>query len=74
MYAWVWRHLPGPWPAKLAISVVTVAVIVAVLFTVVFPWLEPRLPFSNVTVDDASAAAVAAVAEGAPPAPALLPC
>jgi hypothetical protein len=25
--------------------------IVAVLFTWVFPWLEPRLPFTDVTVD-----------------------
>jgi hypothetical protein len=27
--------------------------IVAVLFLWVFPWLEPRLPFTNVTVDGA---------------------
>jgi hypothetical protein len=26
--------------------------VVALLFTVVFPWLEPRLPFNDVTVDD----------------------
>lgn len=58
MYAWVWRHLPGRWPVKLVIALVAVAVIVAVLFTVVFPWLEPRLPFSNVTVDDAAATAL----------------
>lgn len=58
MYAWVWRHLPGPWPAKLAVALVLAAVVVVVLFTVVFPWLEPRLPFSNVTVDASATAAV----------------
>ena len=31
------------------------AAVVALLFTVVFPWVEPRLPFSNVTVDDSAA-------------------
>ncbi len=51
MYAWLWRRLPGPWPAKLAAALVGLAAVVALLFTVVFPWAEPRLPFSNVTVD-----------------------
>jgi hypothetical protein len=26
--------------------------VVALLFVVVFPWLEPRLPFTDVTVDE----------------------
>jgi hypothetical protein len=29
---------------------------VALLFTVVFPWVEPRLPFNDVTVDDGTTA------------------
>ena len=52
MYAWIWRKLPGPWPVKLVEALVAFAAVVLLLFTVVFPWLEPRLPFNDVTVDD----------------------
>ena len=61
MYGWVWRHLPGPWPAKLAVALVLIAVVVVLLFTVVFPWVEPRLPFGDVTVDDEQSGALGAV-------------
>jgi hypothetical protein len=54
VYGWIWRHLPGPTPVRLLISLVAVAGIVLLLFTVVFPWLEPLLPFTDVTVDDAA--------------------
>jgi hypothetical protein len=50
MYAWIWRHLPGGLPGKLVGSTVLVLAVVALLFFVVFPWLEPRLPFGDVTV------------------------
>ncbi|HJQ46064.1 MAG TPA: hypothetical protein VJ870_07045 [Amycolatopsis sp.] len=50
MYGWIWRHLPGPVAAKLAISVVLVLAIVALLFFVIFPWLDPLLPFNQVSV------------------------
>jgi hypothetical protein len=52
VYAWMWRKLPGPWPVKLIEALVAFAAVVLLLFTVVFPWLEPRLPFNDVTVDD----------------------
>ncbi len=52
MYAWIWRKLPGPWPVQLVEALVAFAAVVLLLFTVVFPWLEPRLPFNDVTVDD----------------------
>ena len=51
MYAWIWRHLPGPWPVRTLLSVVLVAVAVLLLFTVAFPWAEDSLPFLHVTVD-----------------------
>lgn len=51
MYAWIWRHLPGPRAVRALLCVVAFAAVVAVLFTWVFPWLEPRLPFTDVTVD-----------------------
>jgi len=56
VYAWIWRKLPGPWPVKLVEALVAFAAVVVLLFTVVFPWLEPRLPFNDVTVDDAPTA------------------
>ena len=49
-YGWLWRHLPGAWPAKVAVLAVTAAVFVVLLFTVVFPWVEPKLPVNQVTV------------------------
>ncbi|SFS84813.1 hypothetical protein [Saccharopolyspora flava] len=49
MYAWIWRHLPGPFPAKALIALVLVAAVVALLLFVVFPWAEPLLPFNDVT-------------------------
>jgi hypothetical protein len=55
MYAWIWRHLPGPRPVRavlsLALVALAVALAVALLFTTVFPWAEDALPFLDVTVD-----------------------
>ena len=56
MSSWIWRHLPGGLPGKIAGSLVLIAAAVALLFFVVFPWLEPRLPFNDVTVDQGSLA------------------
>jgi len=51
VYTWIWRKLPGGLPAKLIGSTVLVLAVVALLFLVVFPWIEPRLPFNDVTVN-----------------------
>ena len=53
MYVWIWRHLPGGLPGKLLGSLVLLAAAVLLLFFVVFPAVEPLLPFSDVTVDQA---------------------
>ena len=58
MYAWLWRKLPGPTPVKVLEALALAAVTVALLFTVVFPWIEPRLPFNDVTVDEGTTAPV----------------
>ena len=50
MYGWLWRHLRGSTLAKAGELVVLVAAVVVLLFTVVYPWLAPRLPFDKVTV------------------------
>lgn len=56
MYVWIWRHLPGGWPGKVVGSLVLLAGVLALLFLVVFPWAEPRLPFNHVTVPHESPA------------------
>jgi hypothetical protein len=50
MYAYVWRHLPGPWPARVVLSLAAAAGIVVLLFQVIFPTVEPHLPWSHDTV------------------------
>jgi hypothetical protein len=54
MYGWLWRHLPGPLVARLVACVVLLAGVLALLFLVVFPWAEPRLPFNQTTVEDSA--------------------
>lgn len=49
MYAWIWRHLPGPVAVRALAAVLLVLAVVALLLFVVFPWLDPLLPFNNVT-------------------------
>ena len=49
MYGWIWRHLPGPLGVRLLEVLVLFLVVVALLFFVIFPWLEPYLPFDRVT-------------------------
>ena len=51
MYGWIWRHLPGNTASRTAIALVLVLAVVALLLFVVFPWVEPRLPFNDITVD-----------------------
>ena len=53
MYGWMWRHLPGGRGAKALGCAFLLAAVLAFLFFVVFPFVEPRLPFNDVTVDPA---------------------
>jgi hypothetical protein len=50
MYAWVWRHLPGPWPVRLVIFLILILGIMAALFFWVFPWVEETFDINRVTV------------------------
>lgn len=54
MYSWLWRVLPGGVPGKLVLSLLLALGAVALLFFVVFPAIEPLVPFGDVTVDDGS--------------------
>ena len=49
MYGWIWRHLPGPAPVRLACAVLLVVLAVAVLFQWVFPAVAPHLPWQEDT-------------------------
>jgi competence protein ComGC len=49
MYAWIWRHLPGPFAAKALVALLLIAAVVALLLFVVVPRVEPLLPFNEVT-------------------------
>jgi hypothetical protein len=51
MYSWIWRTLPGGVIAKSVASALLVLAVAALLFFVVFPWIEPHLPFGQATVD-----------------------
>ena len=50
MYTWIWRRLPGPVPAKAFTALLLVLAVSALLLFVVFPHVEPMLPFTEVTV------------------------
>jgi len=56
MYGWLWRHLPGPTAVRVVVALMLFVAVVAVLFLWVFPWVEPRLPFTDVTVDESATA------------------
>ena len=51
MYTWIWRHLPGGTPIKTIEALVLVLAVSALLLFVVFPEVEPLLPFTDVTVN-----------------------
>ena len=51
MYVWIWRTLPGGLGGKLLGSLVLLVGVLALLFFLVFPWAEKRLPFNDVSVD-----------------------
>lgn len=47
MYAWLFRHLPGPLWARILLVVVVLAALVVVLFGWVFPAIAPYLPLND---------------------------
>jgi hypothetical protein len=51
MYGALWRLLPGDRGTKLLTAAVLVLGVVAVLWYVVFPWIEPKIQFDRGTVE-----------------------
>lgn len=52
MYAWIFRHLPGPVWLRVVLVLLVLAAVIAVLFTWVFPLIAPFMPFNGSTVGD----------------------
>jgi hypothetical protein len=50
MYAWIWRHLPGPVTVRLVIVAAVLAGVFFLLMDVVFPWVETLMPDGDVAV------------------------
>ncbi|GAA1015738.1 hypothetical protein Aple_009970 [Acrocarpospora pleiomorpha] len=44
MYGALWRRLPGRRPLRIVLALLLAATSVALLWFVIFPWLEPLLP------------------------------
>lgn len=53
MYGWLWRHLPGPAAARVALLLTAAFVVLTVCFLWVFPAIAPLMPFNNTTVGGA---------------------
>lgn len=50
MYGWMWRSLPGPTWFRAATAVITALLVVAALFTWVFPAVAALVPVNDGTV------------------------
>ena len=51
MYGWIWSHLPGNLALRAAQALLLIALASALLLFIVFPWIEPKLWFTHVTVN-----------------------
>ena len=56
MYAWIFRHLPGPTWFKVIESLALIGAAVAALFTWVYPWVQSYLELGQSSVGGAGAA------------------
>lgn len=50
MYAWIWRHLPGPTWFRAIEAFVLIAAVVLILMQVVFPVVSDWMPYNDVRV------------------------
>jgi hypothetical protein len=51
MYGWIWRRLPFGLPGKLIGSILLLATALALLWYVIFPAVEPLLPFDDSQIE-----------------------
>jgi len=64
MYAWIWRRIPFGLRGKLTASTLAVAVVTALLWFVVFPVVEPIMPFNDGQIDGTGQVPASASASG----------
>ncbi|WP_196777743.1 hypothetical protein [Lentzea aerocolonigenes] len=50
MYGWLWRVLPGGAAIRVALLLVLLTGVLALLWYLVFPFVDRLLPFDDVTV------------------------
>lgn len=50
MYAWLWRHLPGPLLARAALALLIFVLVVVACFAWVFPWVARVLNLDDAVV------------------------
>lgn len=50
MYAWMWNKLPEQLALRVVIAFVAFCAVVAALMMLIFPAVEPLLPFNDVSV------------------------
>ena len=53
MYAWLWHRLPGSTSIRVILVVCAVLIVVALLFLLVFPWVESIIEVDNTQVPQA---------------------
>lgn len=56
MYAWIFRHLPGPVVVKVLLAALLIALVVLALMQWVFPWVQEEFsPLQGeITMDTSS--------------------
>jgi hypothetical protein len=52
VYAWIWRHLPFGWYGKAGGSLLLAGGVAALLWFVLFPWMDPWLEEALLPWDD----------------------
>lgn len=50
MYAWIFRHLPGPLWLRIVFSLVLVAVALVLMVQFLFPWMSHFTQFTDSTI------------------------
>ncbi len=70
MYAALWRAIPGGLWGKLASVALLLVSALALLFFVVFPVVEPHLPWNDVTVNTPPVGSLPSILESQTPTPA----
>ncbi len=50
MYAWIFRHLPGPLLLRILVSLALIAAVLVLLAQFVFPWLSAITHLTDSTI------------------------